>query len=42
MRTHPEIGAEIIDAHNSPILSLASKIALTHYEKWMEVVILTA
>jgi len=34
MRTHPAVGAEIIGEHNSPILELASKIALTHHEKW--------
>jgi putative two-component system response regulator len=31
---HAQMGANILDAGNSPILSMASQIALTHHEKW--------
>jgi putative two-component system response regulator len=34
MRRHPEIGAEIIGEHNSPLLKAAWMISLTHHEKW--------
>jgi len=34
MRTHPDIGAEIIGEHDSPLLKAAYTIALTHHEKW--------
>ena len=34
MRTHPQIGADIIGEHQSPILRLAREIALSHHEKW--------
>jgi putative two-component system response regulator len=34
MRRHPEIGAEIIGEHDSPLLRAASIIAQTHHEKW--------
>ncbi len=34
MRTHPEIGAQIIGEHTNPLLRLAREIALTHHEKW--------
>lgn len=34
MQTHPAIGAEILGEHSSPILTLASEIAITHHEKW--------
>lgn len=36
MRTHPQIGAEIIGEHDAdaPLLSLAREIALHHHEKW--------
>jgi putative two-component system response regulator len=34
MRRHPEIGAEIIGEHDSPLLQVARTIALTHHEKW--------
>ena len=34
MRTHAQIGAEIIGEHESGLLQLARRIALTHHEKW--------
>jgi putative two-component system response regulator len=34
MRRHPEIGAEIIGEHDSPLLKSALTISLTHHEKW--------
>jgi len=34
MRRHPEIGAEIIGEHNSPLLKAARIISMTHHEKW--------
>ncbi len=34
MRRHPEIGAEIIGEHDSPLLKAARIIAMTHHEKW--------
>lgn len=34
IKTHPEIGAEILSGHHSDIMELAQKIALTHHEKW--------
>lgn len=34
MQKHPEIGAEIIGVHDSPLLQLARTVALTHHEKW--------
>ncbi len=34
MKTHAEIGAEILSGHHSPLLKMASDIALTHHEKW--------
>lgn len=34
MRRHPEIGAEIIGEHNSPLLTSARIISMTHHEKW--------
>ncbi|WP_028877912.1 response regulator [Terasakiella pusilla] len=34
MQKHPEFGARIIGEHKSPLLKLASQIALTHHEKW--------
>ncbi|PIE89673.1 MAG: two-component system response regulator [Acidobacteria bacterium] len=34
MRTHPQIGADIIGHHESGLLKLARTIALTHHEKW--------
>jgi putative two-component system response regulator len=34
MWQHPQIGADIIGDHGSPLLSMAKEIALTHHEKW--------
>lgn len=34
MKTHANIGAEIIGNHNSDLLRLARTVALTHHEKW--------
>ena len=34
MRRHPLIGAEILGAHQSGLLSIARRIALAHHEKW--------
>lgn len=34
MRSHPEIGAEIMGEHPSGVLQLAREIALAHHEKW--------
>ncbi len=34
MRTHPQIGADIIGEHPSSMLRLAREIALHHHEKW--------
>ncbi len=34
MKTHAQIGAEIIGEHDSPLLIAARTIALTHHEKW--------
>ncbi|MBF0453406.1 MAG: two-component system response regulator [Magnetococcales bacterium] len=34
MRQHPGIGAGIIGRHESPLLSMARVVALTHHEKW--------
>ncbi|MBT0961307.1 HD-GYP domain-containing protein [Denitromonas iodatirespirans] len=34
MRSHCEIGAQIIGDHNSGLLAMARRIALTHHEKW--------
>lgn len=34
MRTHPQIGADIIGEHRSTVLALAREIALCHHEKW--------
>lgn len=34
MRTHAEIGAEIIGEHATGLLKLAHSIALNHHEKW--------
>ena len=34
MRTHPQIGAEIIGRHPSGVLQLAYAVALSHHEKW--------
>ena len=34
MRTHPQIGAEILDDSRSPVVQLGREIALTHHERW--------
>ncbi|MES2070570.1 MAG: HD domain-containing phosphohydrolase [Pseudomonadota bacterium] len=34
MRTHPQIGANIIGQHPPGLLQMASTIALSHHEKW--------
>lgn len=34
IETHCEIGAKILAGHHSPLLAMASTIALTHHEKW--------
>jgi putative two-component system response regulator len=34
LRTHTSIGAKIMEPGTSPILVMATKIALTHHEKW--------
>ena len=34
MRTHPQIGADIIGEHRSTVLRLAREITLSHHEKW--------
>ncbi len=34
MRRHPDIGAEILGAHQSGLLSIARRIAQAHHEKW--------
>jgi len=34
MRTHPNIGAQLLSGHSSPLLEMAQEIALTHHEKW--------
>lgn len=34
MKTHPQIGAEILGETNSDLLHLAKSVALTHHEKW--------
>jgi len=34
IKTHPQIGADIIGEHNSDLLNQARVIALTHHEKW--------
>ena len=34
MRTHPEIGAQIIGEHRDPLLQAARIMALTHHERW--------
>lgn len=34
MKSHTTIGAHILDGDNSPLLTLAREIAMTHHEKW--------
>lgn len=34
MKSHAKIGAEILSGHDSPLMIMASEIALSHHEKW--------
>ncbi|MFD1122598.1 two-component system response regulator [Methylophilus flavus] len=34
MRTHPQLGADILDRSTSPLIKLAHTVALYHHEKW--------
>ena len=34
MKTHPQIGAEILGDDDSDLISLAKSVSLTHHEKW--------
>ncbi|MFT6429239.1 MAG: putative two-component system response regulator [Halopseudomonas sp.] len=34
MRTHPQIGFDILSASDAPVFKLAAEIALCHHEKW--------
>ncbi|WP_158903316.1 HD-GYP domain-containing protein [Burkholderia sp. L27(2015)] len=34
MKTHPQIGYDILSKSNAPIFQLAAEIALRHHEKW--------
>jgi len=34
MKTHAQIGADILSGDDSPMMSMARDIALTHHEKW--------
>lgn len=34
MKTHPEIGADILSGDDSELMVMAKEIALTHHEKW--------
>ncbi|MEO5362649.1 MAG: response regulator [Magnetococcus sp. DMHC-8] len=34
IRTHPQMGADIIGDHDAELLKMAKEIALTHHEKW--------
>lgn len=34
MRTHPQLGADILDKSSSPLIKLACTVALYHHEKW--------
>jgi diguanylate cyclase (GGDEF)-like protein len=34
MKQHTIIGAKILSGSNSPVISLAAEVALTHHEKW--------
>lgn len=34
MKTHAQIGADILSGDDSPMLTMAREIALTHHEKW--------
>lgn len=34
MRNHVEIGGNILDKHNAPVMKMAHAIALAHHERW--------
>lgn len=34
MRTHPQLGANILDNSSSPLIRLAHSVAMYHHEKW--------
>ena len=34
MKTHTDIGADILDGHHSKLLQMAARIARAHHEKW--------
>ena len=34
MKTHTEIGAELLSGSKSPVVQLAQQVALSHHEKW--------
>ncbi len=34
VKTHPEIGAKILGAHDSKLMQIAATIARTHHERW--------
>ncbi|WP_230370664.1 HD-GYP domain-containing protein [Paludibacterium denitrificans] len=34
MKTHTTIGGKLLEGDDSPLLTLAHEIALTHHEKW--------
>src|SRR6185503_12722617 len=34
LKTHTNIGSRIMDVASSPVLAMASRIAVTHHEKW--------
>ncbi len=34
MKTHAQIGADLLDGHSAPLLQMARDIALAHHEKW--------
>lgn len=34
IKTHPEIGAEIIGQHDAEVLRMAREVSLSHHEKW--------
>lgn len=34
VRMHPELGSQLLNASRSPLIQMASRIALTHHEHW--------
>jgi putative two-component system response regulator len=34
LKSHTSIGSRIMDVASSPVLAMASKVAVTHHEKW--------